>query len=920
MHSTPPASRPISLLAALLAIAALPACTAAASAAEAARPAVAARRGESAAARFGTAPDASGGAAAGWTFVSITNGIYDAGTAPPAHDADLCGFFRCFWDDGGLLVECVARDDDVCVDACKPGDLSCRSWTDDCTEIFLDGALARLPDSRADGGVHLAHGGEFVLTANGAAMSDYSSARRGYLPPAAAFAPVAAPRTNAWWTGEAFWSGDAKSGGYATRFYLPWAAMALASVPARVGFTISFQDDDRGGERDHTLYWTGSPDLPFRNESAFGDIVFEGAELPAAFAAPFTSRAVLQRDCPLPVWGTAAPGAEVEVALDARTERAAAGPDGRWRVVFPPQTEPGAGHTLVLRAEGTTAAALDDIAIGDVWLCSGQSNMDMNYGWGLTRGREDMETADDPLMRLFDDRNAASLAPLADLSRPAEWTASDFAHAKGFSACGWFFGQALRKAMPEVPIGLIEASWSGSPIKTWLSREAYCGIDAGCEAAYRSAVANVADYEARGGKAEFDRRFALWTEECATRGDIHAEAPDCDDAGWREVALPGSFESQFGAGFDGCVWYRRAFDLSAAQAAAPDAVLALGPIDDDDETWVNGVPVGATKGWTAERRYKVPSGVLREGRNVVAIRARDYSGGGGLWGRPEALALSFGASGLAPVPLAGTWRASAFAFDPRPVSGEVDCRIPTACYNAMLHPLFPLALKGAIWYQGCTDVNMAPRYASYFRAMAADWRAHFTHPDGLPIYLVQLAAYLDTHDEPLDSRWAAMRWVQMRLGETVERCGTAVAIDVGDHGNIHPKDKKTVGERLARLALVRTYGRTDLVEAGPVPLRAERRGGCVAVAFKNAAGLATSDGGPVRGFQLVDGAGKAVWAEARTEGEAVLVSVPPGFEAARVRHAWDDYPVCNLVNGAALPCGPFELDIAGGNGREEPLP
>ena len=245
--------------------------------AAAARPFVTARRIESAAARFGTAPDASGGAAGGWTFVSITNGIYDVETAPPANDADLCGFFRCLWDDDGLLVECVARDDDVGVDACKPGDLSCRSWTDDCTEIFLDGALARLTDSRADGGKHLAHGGEFVLTANGAAMSDYSSARRGYLPPAAAFAPDAAPRTNAWWTAEAFWNGDAKSGGYATRFYVPWAAMSLSGVPERVGFTISFQDDDRGGERDHTLYWTGSHYLPFRNESAFGDIVFDGA-------------------------------------------------------------------------------------------------------------------------------------------------------------------------------------------------------------------------------------------------------------------------------------------------------------------------------------------------------------------------------------------------------------------------------------------------------------------------------------------------------------------------------------------------------------------------------------------------------------------------------------------------------------------
>lgn len=634
------------------------------------------------------------------------------------------------------------------------------------------------------------------------------------------------------------------------------------------------------------------------------------AESPtAAFAAPFTSHAVLQRDCPLPVWGTAAPGASVEVALDGQMERTTAGDDGAWSVTFPPQTEPGTGHTMVLRTEGSTAATLDDIAIGDVWLCSGQSNMDMNYGWGLTRGKEDMETASDPMMRLFDDHNAASIEPLAALPKPTAWTASDFAHSKSFSACGWFFGQALRKAMPDVPIGLVEASWSGSPIKTWLSKEAYCGVDPGCAAAYRAALANVADYEARGGKAEFDKRMALWTEECATRGDIHAEAPGYDDSAWREVSLPSSFEAQFGGGFDGCVWYRREFHLTQEQAAAPTAVLALGPIDDDDETWVNGTSVGSTKGWTIERQYKVPQGVLREGRNVVAIRAKDYSGNGGLWGKPDAMALSFGGEGAEAVPLAGKWRASPFKFDPRPVSGEIDCWVPTACYNAMLHPLFPMALKGAIWYQGCTDVNMAPRYGGFFRAMVDDWRAHFTHPDGMPVYIVQLAAYLETHDEPYDSRWAMMRWEQMKLGETVEKSGTAVAIDIGDHTNIHPKDKKTVGERLARLALARTYGRKDIVEAGPIPLRAAQIGDRILVAFKNASGLATSDGGPVKGFQLVDATGKAVWTEAQIQGESASIAVLPGFSPVRVRYAWDDYPVCNLVNCEDLPAGPFELEI-----------
>lgn len=637
-----------------------------------------------------------------------------------------------------------------------------------------------------------------------------------------------------------------------------------------------------------------------------------GAEIEAAFAAPFTSHAVLQRDCVLPIWGEATPGVEVEVALDEQKKNAVADAAGTWRVEFPPQRTPGLGHRLTLAAGGATVATLDDIAIGDVWLCSGQSNMDMNYSWGLTCGKEEMETANDPMMRLFDDHNAASIEPLARLSKPTGWTASDFAHAKTFSACGWFFGQALRRAMPEVPIGLIEASWSGSPIKTWLSKEAYCGIDAACAGAYKTSLANIAEYQARGGKAEFEKRKALWEEECRTRGDIHAEALDYDDSDWQEVALPSTFESQFGKDFDGCAWYRREFTLTSEQAGARGAVLALGPIDDEDETWVNGVSVGSTKGWTTQRFYRIPGGVLREGRNTVAIRVKDYGGGGGLCGKPEALVLSLEDEAdmiFAPVPLAGKWRACSFKFDKKPVSGEVDCWIPTACYNAMLHPLFPMALKGAIWYQGCTDVGMALRYGAYFKAMAEDWRTHFTHPDGMPIYIVQLAAYLETHSEPYDSHWALMRWVQMQLGETVAKSGTAVAIDIGDHTNIHPKDKKTVGERLARLALVRTYGKTGLIEAGPIPLSAKRTAGGIAVAFKNSAGLKTTDGGAVKGFQLMDETGKAIWVAARIEGETIHIDIPPDFVPMCVRYAWDDYPDCNLVNGDALPAGPFELEI-----------
>ena len=627
----------------------------------------------------------------------------------------------------------------------------------------------------------------------------------------------------------------------------------------------------------------------------------------AAFAAPFTSHAVLQRDCPIPVWGTTIPGVNVEVALDDLSVATTADETGAWKVELPAQTTPGLGHTLTLTVNGALAKTLDDIAIGDVWLCSGQSNMDMSYGWGLTRGKEDIETRKVPAVRLFDDHNAVAYGPLDALTIPTKWTSSDFANARAFSACGWFFGMALHDALPDVPIGLVEASWSGSPIKTWLSAEAYAAADPACAAELANLAKVRADYDANGGEAGYQKRLDLWNAECATRGDIPADKEYFDDSGWATVELPQTFEKQFDATFDGCVWYRRSFDLTAEQAAG-EATLSLGAIDDKDMTYLNGQFIGSNTVYNAQRVYKVPAGVLREGPNTIAVKTFDFGGGGGFTSAADKLAL---AAGDARIPLAGEWRTLGFAYDPKPQNAGLSSWTPTACYNAMLHPLFPMAIKGAIWYQGCSDVGHAALYDKVFRAMAADWRAHFTHPDGLPIYLVQLAAFRETHDEPFNSAWADMRWTHMKLGETLEKSGAAVAIDIGHHTDIHPKDKKSVGERLARLALARTYGKTDIVESGPIPQGATLADDKVIVGFKNAAGLATSDNGPVKGFQLVDASGKAIWVDAAIDGKLVAITVPEGFSPAKVRYAWDDYPVCNLVNGDALPCGPFELILFG---------
>lgn len=701
------------------------------------------------------------------------------------------------------------------------------------------------------------------------------------------------------------------------------------------------------------------------------------AAAPITLAPMFRDHAVLQRDVPVPVWGTAEPGRVVEIrifptrqspeTMDRQVDtltNVVVGADGRWSAVLPafPATPANtipnvlmvdyvapageAGATIALGAASApdgAGARAEDILFGDVWLCSGQSNMDMNYGWGLTRGKEDIETNTHARIRLFDDRNRTALSPQRDLPDDYGWTPCDPAHAKSFSAVGYFFGQALQEAMPDVPIGLIEASWSGTPIKTWIPYEAAeaVGGDFGAEAAKRRELA--ASW-ANGGAERFEADLAAWTNALPSLDPGDAPAtPDFDDSDWQTANLPEITEKHVSNDFDGWVWYRRTFVIEEEKGPiVGPASLSLGPVDDRDWTYVNGVLVGSTNAWDAPRQYDIPAGTLHVGTNVVAVKVLDWGGHSGMWTK-DASALSIrgswrycrdmtidGQNCLAMVreeldiPLAGEWKFKAFPAEPRPkdLSGSGAWDI-AGCHNGMIAPLFGMAAKGAIWYQGCSDVGNADLYERQFPAMVGAWREGFRHDEaGFPVYLVQLAAFKETHAEPIDSAWARMRWTQMRLGETVPHCGTAVAIDVGDHRDIHPKDKKTVGERLARLALARTYGRTDVVEAGPIPEKrfwmdpikspngiSDRMG----VSFLNDPVLRTSDGKPLRGFQLTDGKRAIdVPAQIGTRGglPAVLIeSIKVPFVPTHIRYAWDDYPDANLVNGEGLPCGPFELEI-----------
>ena len=656
-----------------------------------------------------------------------------------------------------------------------------------------------------------------------------------------------------------------------------------------------------------------------------------------ALASPFSDHMVLQRDCPIPVWGTGTPGAEVEVELlsgDGEARRrvarrtAVVGENGRWVVLLPslsaggpyalgaverPHARPGEA------APDGARLALEDVLVGDVWICGGQSNMEMNFFWGVKDGEKELADADLPQVRLLNVPNVTDVAPRDSFD--AKWTACTPEAAKGFSACGFFFGRKLQRELG-VPVGLVEADWSGTIAETWLSLEGAAAIP-GLERAVGNRRRDIADWK-NGGPEKFKARHEAWEKEIDPAGEA-AAAPDfAEGEDWADAALPFSFEESIDKGYDGVVWLRRAFDLTAAQAAATNAALALGMIDDQDDAFLNGTKVGHTERWTDVRRYRIPAGLLREGRNTLAIRVLDTGGGGGFHGEDKDVPrLEFGDAAPA-LSLAGEgWRRFVGPSlrdhpepkDPTQPGGFPN--VPAACYNGMIAPLFPMAVRGAIWYQGCSNVGRHEQYKALLPAVAAEWREGFTTPDGhLPFYVAQLAAFQQTHKEPVDSAWAAMRWAQTQIGERIG--GTAVLLDVGDHGDIHPKNKRAVGERLAALALAQTYDRTDQ-ELSPVPREsASFHDGAVEVAFVDQR-FARLDSRPVRfspdkevrGFELAGADGRFVRVAARTcdARDTIRVSVPQGMEPVRVRYAWDDYPDCDLATEAGLPVGPFELPV-----------
>ncbi len=616
----------------------------------------------------------------------------------------------------------------------------------------------------------------------------------------------------------------------------------------------------------------------------------------------FQDHGVLQRERPLPVWGQAQPGQKVTITLGDSSTQTVAGQDGHWQATLPPQ-HPGPAPLRLTATTGQRTQTVDDLLVGDVYLCSGQSNMELQVKRALSSEGE-IINARHPLIRYLNIDRASAVTPQPAFARPVSWQAVTPEMAGEMSAVCYFFGREMRQVV-DVPVGLIHSSWGGSGVEAWMDApELRTAPSRSTEFAVLERYA--ADRAA--GLVGFGTQWQNWWLTRA-KDQPWRDKPRQGD-GWRTA--PASFKpwESWGipdlADFNGLVWMRTAVTLTEEQAKQP-ATLLLGPVDDIDVTWMNGKVVGSLFAPADPRRYPLPPGTLKAGENRVVLSILDGYGDGGLYGSAEAQALLL-ADGTR-IPLKAPWE---FKVVPGPAGTPPHAPWGTmdglgTLRNAMIVPIGPYALRAVLWYQGEANVNAPDQYPSLLAGMMAGWRRQFGA--NLPFLIVQLPEFGKPTGAPGPSGWAGLREAQRQAVAADAYAGLAVAMGVGDWTDIHPTNKQVVAKRLAHTARHVLLGQ-DVAPSGPVPAAVERQGDRVVIRFTGITGglVAYGNHRPI-GFELC-GPDQAScrFVDASLSGDSVTLSVGDG-PATRVRYGWADSPICNLYDGSGLPAGPFEMGV-----------
>ncbi|MEO7101375.1 MAG: sialate O-acetylesterase [Luteolibacter sp.] len=613
----------------------------------------------------------------------------------------------------------------------------------------------------------------------------------------------------------------------------------------------------------------------------------------------FQDNAVLQCDSRVPVWGTGRDGEKVTVSFGGQNLSTVVS-HGVWKIWLKPMKPNATPQTLTV--SGDAPHTLANILVGEVWVASGQSNMERQLGprqgqQPISDWEHETATADHPQIRQFYVQQTKSPTPQTTVK--GNWTVCSPASVKEFSAVGYFFARDLYAAR-HIPIGIIHSSWGGTPAEAWTSEAGlqklsdFVGPLA--ELKQMTTDPNLARRKAEAKQTEWFAKV-----DPGSKPGAAWSATELDTADWKSMTLPAYLEGAGYPDFDGVMWFRRTFDLPENWDGG-DVELHLGGVDDMDTTWVNGEQVGMTNAWNIPRVYQVPGRLLKRGANVIAVRVLDAAGGGGLYGGSDAMRLVFKAGGKAgSTPLSGPWSCKAAATMKQtgwPPDFSGSSNTPTVLYNGMIAPLLPYAMRGVIWYQGEANVGREKQYRTLFPAMIADWRRAWNQGD-FPFLFVQIAPFQGISPE--------IREAQLLSWKQTKNTAMAVTLDCGDANDIHPPRKQPVGARLALAARVLAYG--EKIEfSGPVFESMKIQGADAFLHFTHANDGLVAKESDLIGFTIA-GADKVFHpAKAEIRGNAIVVSAAEVSSPVAVRYAWANAPEGNLFNRAGLPASPFRTD------------
>lgn len=608
---------------------------------------------------------------------------------------------------------------------------------------------------------------------------------------------------------------------------------------------------------------------------------------------------VLQQNTNAPIWGLASAGEKVEVSgsWSRKAMKTVADKDGKWMVKL---ATPKAGGPYDVTIKANETKTLHGILIGEVWICSGQSNMEMPLaGWGkstpVNNSAQEIAKANYPAMRLFVAQKKVAFSPQQNVK--GKWQTCSPATVAQFSAAGYFFGRELFNHL-HVPVGLMDVTWGGTIAEAWTSEASLRTMgDFNKDLDQIKLMATHADEM----MAKDKQNEAAWKEALAQNNNDFAN--DITDTSWHIMSLPTTWENAGYPDLDGIAWFKKTIDVPASWAGK-QLKLNLGPIDDNDVTYFNGSAVDSTMkegSWMAERHYVIPADLVKAGKNFIAVKVIDNAGNGGIYGKKEQLKLyPAGWNVNDGIDLSGNWLFKIEAIKPKPAMSN-NPNQPSVLYNGMIAPLVPFAIKGAIWYQGESNVGRARQYETLFPLLISDWRKQWKEGK-FPFYFVQIAPYNYGGDS---TQAAALRDAQRRTLNASENTGMAVTMDIGNTTNIHPADKQDVGKRLAYWALNKTYGEKNVVYSGPLYKSMEVKGNKIIVSFTNTDGGLTSNNKPLKDFEILGADNTWKPATANIEGDKIVVQSADIAKPIAVRYAFYSYAEGSLFNGKGLPASSF---------------